>query len=74
MKNNGSSTNLQLNSTDKLETNKIDDSDSWFEPPQTALTKNRSRSCLNNFKEGDIKLNSGKKLDDEISKINVRIR
>lgn len=40
-----------------------DQSDSWFEPVKKNQN-NRSRSCLENFKNDDIKLNSGKKLDD----------
>lgn len=51
-----------------------DNSDSWFEPSKKLEIKNRSRSCLGNPPPEDIKLNSGKKLDDEISKINVRIK
>lgn len=51
-----------------------DQTDSWFEPAKKLQDKSRSRSCLENFKNQDIKLNSGKKLDDEITKINARIK
>lgn len=51
-----------------------DQTDSWFEPSKYAVDKSRSRSCLGNFAHEDIKLTSGKKLDDEISKINIRIK
>lgn len=51
---------VNANATKKME----DNTDSWFEPTKKPDDKNRSRSCLENFKYEDIKLNSGKKLDD----------
>lgn len=55
------------NSLVKKTAEKGDDStDSWFEQPLKIRESrnNRTRSCLGAFKNEDLKLNSGKKLDD----------